>query len=86
MTPAERRSADDEQCYEWVLTEKAYGEWSREFAEALVRNARHRAFHRILGKARDDVARWMKRDHMDLVDEYNANANKYQGSLGWTIK
>ncbi len=85
LTAQERKEADAEQHYEWVMAERAYGDYSREFYEALVRNARHRAIYRILGAGQREVVKRMREYFPELIDEYNKNARAYAGSYTWIV-
>jgi len=69
--------ADENQSYEWVLAERAYGAWSREYFEALVRNVDQMSVHRIEPlAARNEVIAFMKGQFPTLVREYNERAPK----------
>jgi hypothetical protein len=85
LTAKQRKEADAEQYYEWVMAEKAYGQYSREFFQALVRNARHRAIGRIIGDAKLTVVEKMRANFPELVEEYNKNARAYEGSYDWIV-
>ena len=79
----EVQHADEDQSYEWVQAAHSHGAWSREFAEALVRNAQHRSVYRIQPDSEQrKVIQWLKTHHSDLVEQYNdiarhSNAAKF---------
>ena len=73
MSAQEAEHADEEQSYEWVQSARAYGEWSDEYVEALVRNAHEKAVNRIMPISERRKVIQLLSEH-GRIDAYNANA------------
>ena len=73
MNAHESEHADEHQSYEWVLMDRAYGPWSKEYVDALVRNAHEKAVYRIEPVAARNQVIELIRQH-NRADDYNARA------------